>query len=160
MGLRPIHLFVKTFLVPEDTDRSRLAIVALMEGLVRANQIWLAHYPNTPRLYDSKVIYRPEVGTEEWQDIPTTIERGWGDCEDLACWLCAERRMYDGLDAKPFITWRKEPSGTIYHVTVMLPDGTIEDPSRSLGMTGYTTRRPVFLGRARENYNVSVFKRA
>lgn len=150
MPMRPIRVLLKTFVSPGDTDRTRLALLSLMEGLVQANCQWLKAYPKTIRLYNSPVVYRPEVDTEDWQDIPTTIERGYGDCEDLACWRCAELRVFEGTSATPFIMWRDGPNGAIYHALVKLPDGRIEDPSRAKGMRHSITNAPVILGRAVE----------
>lgn len=79
-------------------------------------------------------------GRDDWQDIPDTLERGNGDCEDLATWRCAELRVRLGVDADLGITKSDMPlqSGaalvTMYHIVVVLPDGAIEDPSRRLGM--------------------------
>jgi hypothetical protein len=149
MPLRPIRVLLQTFLDKQDLDRSRLALVELMEGLVRANCVWLEYYPSTPLLYDSHVVYKAEVGTEDWQDIPTTLQRGWGDCEDLACWRCAELRVTEGIHATHFIVWRDKKSGAaIYHALVKHPDGTIEDPSRARGMHQAVGNQPVYIGRA------------
>lgn len=147
MAFRPIQIAIKLFQGKSDLDRSRLAITGLMDGLVTANRIWLAAYRDTPALYDSPVLYQAEKQTEIWCDIPTILEKGFGDCEDLACWRIAELRN-QGINAMPFITWRDNPGkigGTIYHALVRWPDGRIEDPSRALGMRHPVTRKPVFI---------------
>lgn len=74
------------------------------------------------------------MGEENWQDIPTILKAGSGDCEDLACWRAAELTERDGIPARPVYRWRHRPGLTIYHIVVRLPDGSIEDPSRRLGM--------------------------
>lgn len=107
-----------------------------------------------PRLYESGVYYEEEPpGQEDWLDIHSLYRAGKGDCEDLACALAAERRVYDGIMATPIIKQKFIPSTKLIsagypqkeipqdgiflvHVLSMLPDGTIEDPSAVLGMRG------------------------
>ena len=75
-------------------------------------------------------------GGEHFREIPRIIENGGGDCDNLASWRAAELREL-GINAKPYITWRKRPDGgTTYHVIVRWPDGSSEDPSLLLGMGG------------------------
>lgn len=146
MGFKPLHIQAALFLNGEDMERSREAITWLMMGLVAVNKGWYETYPHFPKLYDTHVLYRLENGTENWQDVPTTFDKGYGDCEDLACWRAGELQAM-GIPALPYITWRKTPSGTIYHALLRWPDGKIEDPSRALGMHGHPiTRAPVFIG--------------
>lgn len=151
MGLHPIQLAVKLFvsgdgqLTAAEKERSRRAITWLMTGLIEVNREWIETY-KTPSLYASRVLYKLEVNTEIWQDVPTTLLRGFGDCEDLACYRCAELQA-GGVAAMPYITWRPAGERTIYHALVRWPDGRIEDPSRALGMHGAPiVRRPVFVG--------------
>lgn len=154
MALKPIVNAVKLFqanlsgkVTAEETDRSHRALTWLMFGLVKVSEEFLECYPNTPALYDSRVIYKPEIDTEEWQDIPTTLERGFGDCEDLAIYRCADLRYFEGIHALPYVTWRTTPRGnTILHALVRYPNGLVEDPSRALGMNGLPiVRRPIFI---------------
>ena len=56
---------------------------------------------------------------------------GKGDCEDLAAAKVAEYRER-GIPANIRLTRR----GRIWHVTVRLPNGMTEDPSKRLGMRG------------------------
>lgn len=57
------------------------------------------------------------------------------NCEDLACWRVAELRVRFGIGARPTYTSQVRPDGSyLYHILVELPDGSIEDPSRNLGM--------------------------
>lgn len=72
---------------------------SLLEALIEANCEFLKLHPQTPMLYESGVYYQAEPdGRDEWQDIPDTLARGNGDCEDLACWRVAEARMRLGRD--------------------------------------------------------------
>lgn len=131
---------------PGDIARGRKSLLYMMNALVSINILLLRQYRNRiPALYDSNVIYRPEHGSEYWKDILRIIGDGYGDCEDLACWLCAEYR-YAGIQASPYIKWLKLETGTRYHATVRLPDGRVEDPSKALGMHGAPiVRRPVYI---------------
>jgi hypothetical protein len=75
-------------------------------------------------------------GGEHFREIPRIIENGGGDCDNVASWRAAELREL-GIDAKPYITWRQRPDGGYtYHVIVLWPDGSSEDPSLLLGMGG------------------------
>lgn len=121
--------------------RSRMlawAIKPLLEGNVRVNQLFLRTHPTTPWLYESGVVYKNEPkgqGYEEFALIPTVHERGWGDCDDLAPWRCAELRERAGEHAKIRVQWKKHPNGQkMFHIVVRRANGDIEDPSRVLGM--------------------------
>lgn len=96
---------------------------------------YLNHYP-APAIYDSGVVYQEEpLGREDWQDIPSTLMRREGDCEDLASWRAAELCVRHRIDAYPTFIWRTRPSGVfLYHIQCTYPDGRVEDPSRRLGM--------------------------
>jgi hypothetical protein len=111
-----------------------------------------------PKLYESGVYYKEEApGHEDWLDAPAVLLQGNADCEDLAAYRCAELRA-DGVEAEPVIKWQwiprdvmvaqgypanKLPSRGVWlvHCCVRFPDGTIEDPSKILGMGGNFTER-------------------
>jgi hypothetical protein len=120
----------------------KLAVMQnLLEGLTLANVAYLLSQPHTPDLYASGVRYlEEESGVDEWQDIPDTLARRSGDCEDLACWRVAELRVRYGQPlATRGISVDEIPdkSGAIvttYHIFVIHQDGRTEDPSRRLGM--------------------------
>lgn len=112
-----------------------LAIKAILEAQVRINQIYLRTH-HVPLLYASGVIYQeePQTGYEEFACIEPIYKRGWGDCDDLAPWRCAELRNA-GEKAKIRIQWKRQPSGQkLFHIVVRRENGAIEDPSRILGM--------------------------
>lgn len=125
-----------------------LAIKPILEALVTVDQIYLRSH-KVPPLYRSGVRYQNEpVNTahlggvdrthriEEFAAIPAVIERGWGDCDDLAPWRVAELREH-GERAKIRVYWKRQSNGhRLYHVVVRRADGTIEDPSAKLGMRG------------------------
>lgn len=150
--MRPITAGVKLFLdnAPDremEIARSRKAVLGLLEAVVYANRLWLTAYPRTPFLYQTKVIYQIEPpGQEVFADIPTVIEQGWGDCDDLCSWRCAELQVA-GIMAKPYLKWRDTgPKQNVYHAVVRWPDGRIEDPSLALGMAGHPiVRREVWV---------------
>lgn len=130
--------------VPDwERRRSQKAMLWMMEGLCRVNQdqirVQRALQKPVPILYGSGIVYQREDGTEDWQDIYTTLEKRWGDCEDLACFRVAELRETFKRQASPFVTYRRGPDGAFhYHALVICrsPDGVwrLEDPSRKLGM--------------------------
>ena len=143
---------------PESVSKRFKPLLICLDALVQINQVALQEGKENgtplPRLYDSGVVYREEPpGKEDWCDYRTVLSQGWGDCEDLASALIAERREYDGVDARPkirvkFISrdqllrigYPKKfiPRDGIFlvHVLCELPDWTIEDPSAELGMKG------------------------
>lgn len=90
-------------------------------------------------LYDAGVVYKNEPpGREDWQDWPTTIARKEADCEDLANLRASELIVRKRIQARPTFIWRRRPSGAnLYHIQTTYPDGTVEDPSRRLGMGGH-----------------------
>ena len=146
--MRPIFFKLQLFVEQDqdDLEASRLKLVALAQALCKVNEIHLLYFPNTPKLYESGVRYHDEGDVEIWPDIPTILETGWGDCEDLACYRVAELRA-QGVKADPLIRWRKEKNRFVYHMLVLLPDNVstrysykndggrwVEDPSKLLGM--------------------------
>lgn len=158
MPMPPITFRLAIFEGPFDRPRSSKVLLWLLESLVQVNVLWLGAHPETPTLYKSDVLYQREDGTENWQDIPTTLRLGFGDCEDLACYRTAELR-YHGINAHPFIRWRRikkpnndrstvdpaEEGPMMYHALCRWPDGRIEDPSMALGMRGAVSRKPTFV---------------
>jgi hypothetical protein len=165
----PIQLMTYAFrsgfgpeLSQADRDRSRRMLLAILNTLAAIDKEWLTQYPKTPKLYNSGVRYHHDDGVEYWYDIPTSIEKGYGDCKVFCGWRVAELRR-QGVKAAPFITWRQLPNGGwMYHCLVWRPHATmmidpppflkvpsgdvlrpssvpgdtgyIEDPSRALGM--------------------------
>lgn len=120
--------------IPEHETEEALQIA--LDALTLRDELYLRTHPRTPGIYDAGVIYQEEPpGAEDWADIPTVLKLGWGDCEDLACWRAAELRIRHGIDAHPQVSCSIQADGSrLYHITVLLPDGRTEDPSRNLGM--------------------------
>ena len=118
-----------------DPAAREAVLFLLFEALIGANCAHLARNPATPSLYESGIRYEEEpLGREDWQDIPDTIARGVGDCEDLACWRIAELRVRHAEHATPYLKRDQRESHVLYHVAVRRLDGSLEDPSRVLGM--------------------------
>ncbi|HET9930203.1 MAG TPA: hypothetical protein VFQ35_05940 [Polyangiaceae bacterium] len=107
-----------------------------LRSLIIANVWAYRHDPTLPSVYDAGCVYRREApGNEQFCDVRTVLERGFGDCEDLACGVASWRIVRTGELARPQITWTRLPTGRyLYHITVLRADGTTEDPSRELGM--------------------------
>lgn len=112
-------------------------------GVVLANCLQIRS-KQVPLLYESGVEFRPEPWQgkfEEFADAITVHRRRWGDCDDLCAWRVAELRTIGDrrLGLRPCkatikIYWRDYAHGRGFHVEVRLPDGSVEDPSRFLGM--------------------------
>lgn len=146
--MQPVVFKVKLFQGTGDLERSKQALLWMLEALCRINQGHLAKFPYPP-LFQSGVHYEREVGTENWLDIPSIIEAGWGDCEDLACWRVAELRR-KGIHASPYVKFRRVGGAYHFHALVgiyeeeedggqeiALPSSRLiklHDPSLRLGM--------------------------
>lgn len=114
--------------------RQAEVIAALLVGLMRASMVQLRGR-TFPRLYDSGVRYRREpMGSERWQTAEETLMLGHGDCEDLASWRAAELRV-SGEDVRATPVLKRVRPG-LMHCLVRRGDGSLEDPSRRLGMKG------------------------
>jgi hypothetical protein len=107
----------------------------MINALVELDCLYLRGKPRFPSPYQAGIRYKrePQRGTREheaWQTIPEIISNGHGDCEDLTAYLVAWLRVYKKGRAIPW--FRKK--GRKWHVMVKHADGSIEDPSRLLGM--------------------------
>lgn len=109
-------------------------IASWVEALAKTNHVYLQIHPDTIPLYDSDVYYQLETpGEEDFFDIPTILDQGFADCEDLAAWRIAELWSI-GEYAAPMITWTEYDNGDIdFHVQVNTRLG-VEDPSEVKGM--------------------------
>ena len=118
------------YIVPEQFEKAHLPeVAAVREYLTKkgASEDVQAAF---------KMIADQMGAGEHFRDIPQILANGGGDCDNVASWRAAELREL-GIDAKPYITWRRrEDGGTTYHVIVLWPDGSSEDPSLLLGMGG------------------------
>mgnify|MGYP003437480107 FL=1 len=131
MGMESVVIGTKSF----ENGNGQKTLNHLLTCLYSIDIDFLRSFPNTPKLYDSGIRYKEEpLGQERWNDIPTVMSRGIGDCEDLACWRSAELVM-QGIAAVPKWLLREVGQFRIYHIVVLHPNGVIEDPSYKLGMS-------------------------
>jgi transglutaminase-like putative cysteine protease len=107
---------------------------ALLERLVRESV--RERQRGTPALENTSVIYQREPDRHEiWQTAQATLERGHGDCEDLAIWLAADVRIA-GFNAKVIV---KPIRAGLQHALVLAGHGLRQgliDPSLARGMKG------------------------
>ena len=132
-----------TTIQTEHEPPATIAMVArgFLYGVVLTNCLQIRR-KLVPPIYESGVKFRPEPWQgrfEEFADALTTYRRGWGDCDDLVAWRVAELRAIGdrrlGLtpcNATIKIYWRPKTGG--FHCEVRMPDGSVEDVSRFLGM--------------------------
>lgn len=117
-------------------EKKMSVICKMLDVLHMANLAWLRAGNRAPPLYQSGVYYKEEqLGKDEWQDIPRTLQLGNADCEDLASYRVSELRL-TGEDAHHTVEHRRSPDLIIYHIRVERQNGDIEDPSCALGMGG------------------------
>ena len=121
----------------------------LRQGLapiIMANRAYLRTHPEWPGLYKAG-LKGYKFNRDHWRDIPTLLKYGEGDCKDFTAVRIAE--LLDGYDPRfPYgvraavhVTTDRRTldtgeNVTMYHVLVRFPNGTLEDPSRMLGMPG------------------------
>ena len=104
-------------------------------ALVYLNVQLIPLYHCTP-LYSSGVRYKREgkrrdgSSYERWLTAPEVLRHRHGDCEDLAGVRAAELILAGDLRAMAI----PRPSSLGWHIVVQRGDGSIEDPSRKLGM--------------------------
>lgn len=112
-----------------------------LNGVVASNRVTLRDARQRgkplPSLYQSGVEYdrEPWAGLfEEFADITTVLNRGWGDCDDLCAWRVAELQEA-GEPASCRIYWRphnKRTGQLMLHVQVRRgichADGTVLKP--------------------------------
>lgn len=107
-------------------------IVAALWGMLAINLKLMD--PSWPSVYEVGTHYKRErEGKEEWNTAGVIRHRpraGY-DCEDLASYACAWN-IVTGFDPGSKIGLRRSSVG--YHVIVLRSDGSVEDPSRVLGM--------------------------
>lgn len=105
------------------------------------------------------------TGQEKFFGVAQALKAGRVDCEDLAAWRVSETRLGRGIQKRGLPPRPGHPPATIvpvpypmrpivgtrpafysrmtaprvrtYHIVVAWPDGTLEDPSRQLGMGGF-----------------------
>ena len=145
--MRRVSFVLNLFRSEAERAASERVMRVLLRALAAANVEYLRDHPSTPALYQAGVRYQAErVPREDWKGIAQTLEDGFGDCEDLACWRVAELVARERVAAEPVFRYRQVGRLSVYHILVRYPDGRIEDPSAALGMgSGGATRRQLGL---------------
>ena len=136
--MRNVTFRTEIFKTPKDRARGEFALNLYLETLFKLDVAYLRDYPDSPKIYESGTVYRPEpVGEENWKTIPIILTDGFGDCEDLACWRAAELYAEGNRHVRPVAI--AQPTGTpgftLFHIVVR-GGGVREDPSKRLGMRG------------------------
>lgn len=133
-----IRFYTGAFRGDFERPLSNAILAQLLEALVRCDEIIFQTYPSLPGVYQSGVFYKREpAGGEFWLTVLALYRQGFGDCEDLASALTAEKRVRQGRgQVRAGFTWRKRlGGGTLYHIQQMNEAGRLEDdPSARLGM--------------------------
>lgn len=110
---------------------------AALEATTLANMRLLAsgQAPPIEEAITSGLRWKPEnFGDGEHFDLaPTAHKRGWGDCDDLAPWLAAQKRLQGDHGARAFA---RRSGANKFHALVKDGEGRIIDPSRWAGMNG------------------------
>lgn len=109
-----------------------------LEALVEIDMQQIRWY-GLPLLYESGIRYRREFclapgvpeTCERWLTAAQLFLEKFGDCDDICGYRCAELRL-QGERAVAFP--RRSPVG--WHILVRRGDGSVEDPSKKLGMPG------------------------
>lgn len=110
---------------------TRRFVEGALEGLARVAEDEIVA-GDIPPLYRAGVVYKRELGTEDWLTPSQILGRGYGDCEDLAAWRVGELRAA-GIDPDARVIVRQTGPRTL-HALVARGDGRVEDPSAELGM--------------------------
>lgn len=116
---------------------TRDELVSALRVLVFANVLWLRSRQSTresvPPIYSSGVLFRPEPqegsGVELYQTIPEVLAQGWGDCDDVTGWRCAEL-IAQGVEGVDVALVSRGPR--TWHAVVKWPDGRVEDVASRL----------------------------
>jgi hypothetical protein len=135
-----IELRTRIFTEAWSQSASEKVLDMILELLVQIDILYLRLNPKTPKMYESGVRYFHNGIKDEWFSTCESLHEQLADCKGLSAWLVAEYRV-TGVDpgakcCKKFAVIDDPTIGklVLYHVMVQRSDGTIEDPSRKLGM--------------------------
>jgi hypothetical protein len=126
----------------EDPELDAMRVRALLELVTQVNEQYLRRNPRLPGCYEAglrgvKYAFVPTErnGDDPFADLLVVLQLGYGDCDDLAPYRCAELRVRHGMPrAVCDFTVHRINGADEYHIFVRRPDGMIDDPSRALGM--------------------------
>ncbi len=107
-----------------------------LEALTRLDKR-LLHEGTVPTFHEAlkagAVRWKPEPpGAERFDHAKTVLQRGWGDCDDLAPWRAASLRATGEDRGAQACVYKSGPQR--WHAVVRRSDGRIEDPSLEAGM--------------------------
>lgn len=141
MPMQPLRMMIRLFAdgSPDERSYSEACLRHVLEAQARNGEEWISRFPNTPPILFAGVVYKEQrhpdgSPREDWQDIPTTLKRGNGDCKCLAPWWVAERRIAGDSGARCVMYYRLIENTYHYHIVGADGYGVIFDPSRALGM--------------------------
>jgi hypothetical protein len=119
--------------IPGEPNEETLGIALEAATRLAQHDLAMGEIPPIEDAIKSGIAWQEEPPGEESFDKPSTVlERGWGDCDDLAPWLAAEMRE---TDFDPGASAIAIPSGhNTWHAIVRGSDGNTYDPSVWAGM--------------------------
>lgn len=123
--------------VPESVV-SPTTLDAALEAVTRTNEALITSglVPTSDEAIRRGVKWRPEPpGDEHFDPATTVMVRGHGDCDDLAPFAAATRRVTGEDPGARAGVIQNGPNH--YHAVVFRSDGSIEDPSAEAGMYDY-----------------------
>jgi hypothetical protein len=144
--MRNVTFKTDLFTSRQARPRSEKALGYFLNTLYLIDCDFLRDNPTTPGILAAGVEYKREklfvsgVGgkkiqlPESWKSVPEIIRDGFGDCEDLACWLAAMMTIQRGIPSRPVWTVKRRGGFSLYHIIVQDHRGKKYDPSRALGM--------------------------
>jgi len=120
--------------IPGEPNEETLGIALEAATRLAQHDIASGSIPPIEDAIRGGITWQEEPPGEESFDKPSTVlERGWGDCDDLAPWLAAEMRETDFDAGASAIAI---PSGhNTWHAIVEGSDGKVYDPSVWAGMS-------------------------
>lgn len=120
----------------EHVDEETLGAGLEASSLVAQRQVESGSVPPLADAIESgQVKWRPEPAGQGFEgfDLPEDVmARGWGDCDDLASWWCAELRSSGKDPDAKAVVYESKPGR--WHAVVERGDGSRDDPSRWAGM--------------------------
>ena len=124
-------------MVISDSQLSDGVLSALLESLITIDVEYLHRRmvgsDPVPPLFMSGVRYAVD---NRWLDVGACRKQGKADCKSLVAWRVAELRLAGEHASPRVIRQRERKDGrAMWHVLVRRGNGTLEDPSRILGMT-------------------------
>jgi len=111
---------------------------AALEAVTRTNEVLLDKgvVPTATEAIKRGIKWRPEPpGDEHFDHAKTVVDRGHGDCDDLAPYHAASlRHTGEDPDARAIV---RRSGKHRWHAIVERSDGSIDDPSADAGMYEY-----------------------